>query len=148
MANAFVASNPRQPQDIVISIVAIMKGSWVFTPRPLTQGQPSVKYRAAMETPRIIWSSQCFRDAHPREWRAILETINAGGGKWRVVASAVQWAEHKARAEKQKKPSFVLGLVVPEEVQANIKHNFALPDFLHFITVVDQCKGSIGLLNM
>jgi hypothetical protein len=132
----------------LMSLVAILRGLWVVNPAIFTG--PSVKYDAALSTPRIIWASPNFRSSHPSEWLKILEVVQAGGAayKWKVLYTAAEWAKEKANAEKKKTPSMVVALVIAEEQCDSVKHAFTLQQFLEFICKVNPNKGSIGLLNM
>jgi hypothetical protein len=146
LASLFVAMDPRQPSNMLITLDAVLKGLWVVNPK-VFEG-PSVKYMPALSTPRTIWSSPEFRATHSLPWLTILEIVNRCSSKWTILATSEQWASAYVNAQQKGKPSTVLALVAPAEVDATIKHAFDLEGFIEFIANVDPQRGSLGLLHM
>ena len=155
-ATLFLAAEPRNPREKIITVVAQLRGSWVVSPAVfLGHSGPSIKYCSALQTARVLYSTPLFRTNFTNEWLAILEVIRRVGSadrkvmNWNVVRTVHQWAAAKALADSKKKPATVIALADQQlECKAELKHVFALDSFLQFIAKIDPKKGSIGLLDM
>jgi hypothetical protein len=151
-ASLFISADPRNPRNVLLTLAASLLGAWVVSPAVfLNNPGPCVKYNSGLWTKRAIWASPDFRMAFPRAWALILELLIVHGGnhRWTVLGSAQEWATARAYAEKKAKPSEVLSLVGPAELNPILKHTFTLEGLIAFIAKTpDPNKGSIGLVDM
>jgi len=79
-ANLFVSSNPRAPNNDLITLAACLRGSWIVSPSFFASAGPagpSIKYESSLMTRRSIWPSQKFREDFPRHWLCILEILTS-----------------------------------------------------------------------
>lgn len=150
-ATMFVADNPRSPMSPIITLVASLTGSWVVSPSVFVgNAGPSVKYLESMATKRLVWVSPAFQQTYPREWLAILEVANNTNVicKWTFLGSCKAWANARAIAESKKRPTDVIALVGPLEMNDKLKHCFGVVELITFMAHSHPNKGSIGVLNM
>ena len=148
-ASMFIANNPTQPNNVLITLAATLRGAWVLSPQVFDgKPGPSIKFNGALRTRRKIWASPNFRASFNREWHVILELLSSQSHKWTILASSRDWANEKAHAESKKRPADVIALVVTEELTPGLKHCFTPDAFIQFVSTTDQKKGSIGLLGM
>ena len=154
-ANFFVAMNPSQPVNPLITWAAALSGSWVLSPACfLGQPGPSIKYRPAIFTKRQVWASDSFivnQDSLPY-WHALLEILNAfpTTHSWKILVTAEQWARTRAHCEKAKRPAEVIALVSATEASSlNKAGAFDMASASSFFASnFDRSRGSIGLLGM
>ena len=151
-ATIFVASNPSNPCEPIITWAAFLMGAWVVSP-PVFVGQagPSIKYMPSILVKRKVWASGAFRAEHPLHWLASLEILSgyASMSQWTLLASAADWAHARAHAEKIKAPSGVIAFVsVAEAGQMSGCHAFDVSGAIGFLAHLDSTRGSLGLLGM
>ena len=146
-AEIFIASNPWKPTSPLLTWAAALRGSWIVPPSVylMTTAIPVLKFRAAARVQRKIWISPAFRQAHPRMFLLILETVNKmQGHKWTFIDNMTDFCNAKARAEKQNAASRALALVTNAEAQAaGEPHVLGPDDFLGFISIYDDTRTSV-----
>jgi len=150
-ASLFISADPRNPRNVLLTLAASLLGAWVVSPAVfLNNPGPCVKYNCGLGTKRIIWASPGFCRTFPHAWALILELLNVGGRhRWTVLGSVKEWATARAHAEKVGRPTEVLSLVSPAELNPILKHTFTLEGLIAFIAKnQDPNKGSIGLVDM
>ena len=149
-ANFFIARNPWEPIDQTVTWAALLGGFWVVSPESF-MGKPgaSLKYKPAVCMKRAMYVSAAFRAENPMLWRILLEVLSSLRSlhQWTLIHSAPAWAAARVKAERQKHPTAVLGLVGHAEKQDSAHLcdvNFAF----NFLAAVDTTRGSIGLGKM
>ena len=149
VASVFVAKVPRSPCSSLVNLCAVMRGTWIISPEVLLgRPGPSVKYKSALVTKRVLWSTPAFRQNFRAEWLLILEVLSANSNRWTVLGSAHEWALARNIAEDKKRPAEVITLIGPGEGDPQLKHMFLPADCVAFLANTDPLKGSIGLLDM
>ena len=150
-ANFFIVRNPWEPSEQAVTWTALLSGSWVISPACfMGKTGASLKYKPAVCMKRAVYISAAFRAENPMHWRVLLEVLSslATLTRWTLIHTAPKWAEARARAEQQKHPSEVVGLVGSAEVQQPKLHLFTASSCLKFLASIDTARGSIGLGNM
>ena len=147
LGSFFISKVPRNPNSVVVSLVAAMRGSWVISPEVfLGKPGPSVKFVCALQTKRYIWASPNFRSTFANEWRVILEVLSSDSHRWKILPTAMEWATAKVTADAKKRSAEVVALIGP--LDEHVKHSYLADEFFKFIANTDSLKGSIGLLDM
>ena len=103
-AVAFIAENPWQPSDCLVTFAAILRGAWVIRKSTYILGSGvALKYSSALNTRRKLWVSEHARAQFPAAWLLILELLSVMTHKWTLLGSAAEFAAAKAWAEHRKK---------------------------------------------
>ncbi len=151
-ATIFVAANPWQPSEPIVTWAACLIGTWVISPESFVGNRgPSLKYKAAIFTKRKVWASYTFRTDNPLHWLVMLEVLNAhpSTNQWTLLGSSAAWANARAHAERVKRPTEVLAFVGNgERLRLNMPHVFDGSSWKDFLPNIDPTRGSLGLLNM
>ena len=154
-ATVFVTSDPwRPPGDDCMLCCAAWRGAWIGTPALLDEppSGPCRKLKAAMSTPRRLFTTNSFRNDHARQWVCTLElSVTAHNHQWHVLESNEAWAAAKARAIKAKTSAGVLCIVSAAEAPSNAnksQHIFGFAGFVEFITRSDEGLGALGIANL
>ena len=143
-----IAAHPWEPLEDNVTLNSVLNGAWVVGPGVYTLDAigPAVKYKPALSVRRQIWASDRFKLQHSHYWQELLETIAVSGNCcWKLLEDDGEWAAAKARAMGGGRSAEVLALVVEDEVSGSVNHTLTLPDFMKFITVVDNARTSLGL---
>ncbi len=141
-ALVFIAADPWQV-DLNIQLVAMLRGGWVVTPSAYTRGHAcACKFFQALRTKRLLWVSDGVKAAFVEVWRILHKLVEPS---WELLPSPQAYATAKARAEIQKRPATVIGLVTEAEHIPGEKYLFTLADFTKFIGKTDMAGSLLGL---
>ena len=142
------------PGDDCMLCCAAWRGAWIGTPALLDEppSGPCRKLKAAMSTPRRLFTTNSFRNDHARQWVCTLELLVAARNhQRRALESNEAWAAAKARAIKAKTSAGVLCIVSAAEAPSNAnksQHIFGFAGFVEFITRSDEGLGALGIANL
>ena len=158
-ATVFIAVDPWQPSEPIVTWAACLSGAWVISPECFVGRKgASRKFKAAICTKRTVWVSANFQSSFSLEWLVLLEilspTSSAPKHQWKLISTAAEWVAARVTAERQKKPTEVIALVGSDEAlqlnnsQPKSCHAFNLAGACTFLANIDQSRGSVGLLEM
>ena len=132
---------------------AALRGSWVLEPA-WAEGEaytgPVIKFRAAINTKRVLWISDAFAQAHPDVSNVLQACSRLQGSRWTLIQDLETWLHAKQHLTSKRMSATAIAAVTAEEAAdyQDVPHVFDASSLYEFVSKVDKESSRLCVAQM